>query len=143
MYASDRAGSFDIWLQPVAGGEPVRLTNEPGNEENPVFSPDGNEIACQSEQGGRHLRDAGAGRALPTDSASWARSSAVTWSALPALLPLEVEPDGETAPAQKPSAANPGNGDSEFHLGRGTHRQRVEAKLGIRVSPRTVEKLLH
>ena len=28
-YASDRAGNFDIWVQPVASGDPVQVTKDP------------------------------------------------------------------------------------------------------------------
>jgi Tol biopolymer transport system component len=53
-YASDRAGrgDLDIWIQPVARREPVRLTDDPANEVDPSFSPDGSRIAFQSERDG-------------------------------------------------------------------------------------------
>jgi eukaryotic-like serine/threonine-protein kinase len=46
-YASDRAqeGATDIWVQQVAGGEPVRLTKGLGLCHSPSFSPDGSRIA--------------------------------------------------------------------------------------------------
>ena len=46
-YASDRAqeGTTDIWVQQVAGGEPVRLTKGLGLCHSPSFSPDGSRIA--------------------------------------------------------------------------------------------------
>lgn len=48
-YASDRAqaGTTDIWVQQVGGGEPVRLTSGLGLCHGPSFSPDGNRIAFQ------------------------------------------------------------------------------------------------
>jgi Tol biopolymer transport system component len=55
-YSSDRAGdaAMDIWVQPLSeGSQPIRLTQRPGNEIFPVFSPDGGQIAfCSSEEGG-------------------------------------------------------------------------------------------
>jgi serine/threonine protein kinase/Tol biopolymer transport system component len=52
-YASDKAGNFDIWVQPVAGGEAVQLTRSPAQDTQPDWSPDGRTIAFRSE------RDAG------------------------------------------------------------------------------------
>jgi eukaryotic-like serine/threonine-protein kinase len=41
VYGSNRGGQPDLWIQPLAGGEPVRLTNTPSPEFMPQFSPDG------------------------------------------------------------------------------------------------------
>jgi eukaryotic-like serine/threonine-protein kinase len=45
-YASDRGGDgqLDIWLNQLAGGEPVRLTSGPGSKSSPQFSADGTRI---------------------------------------------------------------------------------------------------
>ena len=52
-YASDRAGGImNIWVQQVAGGEPVRVTNGPADDTEPSFSPDGTVIAFRSERDG-------------------------------------------------------------------------------------------
>jgi serine/threonine protein kinase/Tol biopolymer transport system component len=54
-FASNRAGEghTDIWVRPFAQDEPIRLTNLPGNAFLPDFSPDGTQIAFESE-GGDH-----------------------------------------------------------------------------------------
>ena len=51
-YASDRSGNFDIWVQPVDGGDPVQITEEPAQDVQPAWSPDGDSIAFRSERGG-------------------------------------------------------------------------------------------
>jgi Tol biopolymer transport system component/DNA-binding winged helix-turn-helix (wHTH) protein len=50
-YSSDRAGKFDIWVQQVSGGDPVKITKRPANNWQPDWSPDGNYIAYRSEEG--------------------------------------------------------------------------------------------
>jgi Tol biopolymer transport system component len=51
-YASDRSGNFDIWVQPVDGGEPVQITRDPGPDTQPAWSPDGESVAFRSERNG-------------------------------------------------------------------------------------------
>jgi len=54
-YASDRAGNFDIWVQPVAGGDPVQVTKSPEPDTQPAWSPDGSTIVFRSERDGGGL----------------------------------------------------------------------------------------
>jgi serine/threonine protein kinase len=57
-YSSDRAGTgnFDIWVQPIAGGNPSRVTTDSGDEIEPSFSPDGTSIVfAKSETGGVYV----------------------------------------------------------------------------------------
>jgi Tol biopolymer transport system component len=53
-YTSDRGGdgNLDIWVQLIAGGEPVRLTRDVADAREPNFSPDGSQIAFRSERDG-------------------------------------------------------------------------------------------
>jgi eukaryotic-like serine/threonine-protein kinase len=53
-YASDRGeeGNLDIWVKQVAGGEPIRLTHNEADDNQPTFSPDGSKIAFHSEREG-------------------------------------------------------------------------------------------
>ncbi|HSQ79510.1 MAG TPA: protein kinase [Candidatus Bathyarchaeia archaeon] len=54
VYSSNRGGPgrFDIWLQQVAGGAPLRLTTDGANNSFPCFSPDGSKVAFNSGRDG-------------------------------------------------------------------------------------------
>jgi Tol biopolymer transport system component/DNA-binding winged helix-turn-helix (wHTH) protein len=54
-YSSDRAGNSDIWAQPIAQENPVRLTNSTANDWQPAWSPDDKYIAFRSERDGGGL----------------------------------------------------------------------------------------
>jgi Tol biopolymer transport system component/DNA-binding winged helix-turn-helix (wHTH) protein len=49
-FASNRDGNFDIWVQPLEGGDPIQLTNDPADDTQPDWSPDGNWIIFRSER---------------------------------------------------------------------------------------------
>ncbi len=53
-YASDRfgRGDLDIWLAPLGGGDPIRLTNDEADDSAPDISPDGTHVAYRSERNG-------------------------------------------------------------------------------------------
>jgi serine/threonine protein kinase/Tol biopolymer transport system component len=54
-YASDRRGNFDIWVQSVAGGDPVQVTKGIAEDTQPDWSPDGNRLVFRSERDGGGL----------------------------------------------------------------------------------------
>jgi dipeptidyl aminopeptidase/acylaminoacyl peptidase len=51
VFASDRAGSWDLWRVAASGGEPERLTADPGDELEPAVSPDGTRVAYSTGTG--------------------------------------------------------------------------------------------
>jgi len=61
-YSSDRGGDggLDIWVQRVAGGDPIRLTDHPADDMQPDLSPDGETIVFRS------ARDEGGIYRIPT-----------------------------------------------------------------------------
>ena len=56
-FKSAKAGTYDIWTVPTAGGPPTQLTRMPGREMNPRFSPDGSQIVFEADFGGTNVRD--------------------------------------------------------------------------------------
>lgn len=76
-YASNREGSFDVVVQQVGIGRPLRVTEDPGDELQPVFSPDGQTLAFATSGGAIRIVPAlgGVARTLAEGGAD-----APTWS---------------------------------------------------------------
>lgn len=56
-FKSAKAGTYDLWTAPAAGGEAKQITKMPGREMNPRFSPDGKWIAFEADHNGVNIRD--------------------------------------------------------------------------------------
>jgi Tol biopolymer transport system component/DNA-binding winged helix-turn-helix (wHTH) protein len=54
-YAADRAGNFDIWVQPVDSAAAVRVTSSDAQDWQPAWSPDGRNLVFRSERAGGGL----------------------------------------------------------------------------------------
>src|SRR3989441_7737958 len=52
VYTGERSGEFDVYRIPVDGGEETRLTNTPGLDDGPEYSPDGKYIYFNSVRSG-------------------------------------------------------------------------------------------
>ncbi len=77
----------DLWQVPVAGGEAVRLTSHPGEEEDPVISPDGTTVAFTATyEGPREVYTMPVGGGLPTRR---------TWGSSRGLRTTGWTPDGQ------------------------------------------------
>lgn len=95
VYASDRAGTANLWRHDLATGDERRLTAEPGAQVTPRFSPDGTRVAYADQDGVTWVLDlsSGASRAVtPTlfqpGRASWSADGATL--ALAAVKPFSA-----------------------------------------------------
>ncbi|MBK8433216.1 MAG: PD40 domain-containing protein [Chloroflexi bacterium] len=53
LFASNRAGNFDLYVMKVDGSNLTQLTASAGDDVNPVWSPDGSKIAFESYRDGQ------------------------------------------------------------------------------------------
>ena len=68
VFKSARAGTYDLWTVPTAGGEPTQLTSMPGREMAPRFSPDGRARRTRAERGEGSLESGQGKGTLHADS---------------------------------------------------------------------------
>jgi len=84
-FASDRSGSFEIWVANADGSGTVQLTSQGGHSGSPHWSPDGRRIAFDASVGGSgdiFVIDAGGGapRRITTGPANGHARSVPSWS---------------------------------------------------------------
>lgn len=53
-YSTVSDGENNLWVKQLAGGEPVRITNDEWRDRNPIWSADGQQLAFLSDRGGEH-----------------------------------------------------------------------------------------
>lgn len=114
VYVSDAAGSNDIAVVPAAGGNRVRLTEDPLDEIDATFSPDGSTIAFVSNHEGPTtlytLASGGGPRSAWRRVAIASRRARVPTGRLRARV---LGPDGRTAPARVFLTASDGRAYTE------------------------------
>ncbi len=90
----------DLWKVPVTGGEAVRLTTHPGEEEHPVISPDGKTVAFSATyEGPREIYT------MPIEGGLPVRR---TWGSSRYLRPTGWTPDGQLIYATLANSTLPG-----------------------------------
>lgn len=89
VWATDRAGSLDLWIRDIRTGEERRLTESPGAERHPDWGPDGERIAFLDQEGALKLVDVESGT-VRTLRGSLYMPGAPSWSGDGSHLALGV-----------------------------------------------------
>ena len=116
-YASDKSGNFDIWVQPIAGGNAVQVTKSPAADTQPSWSPDGGIIAFRSERdgGGLYLVPAlgGQERLLVNEgnNPTWSRDGKEIWYFSDSLMQHDIRLKAIAASGGVPRGILPGLAD--------------------------------
>lgn len=129
--AENRTDS-DIWLLPVGGGEPRRLTSSPKHDRHPTWSPDGKWIAFESTRDGESQiwvipSDGGEARKLTTISTEAAQP---VWS-----------PDGKSIAFI--SAVFPEFSDKPFAESDKANRAKLDEREKSKVKAHVITQLLY
>lgn len=99
-YASDAAGgsNVDIWLQAIAGGDPLRITSDGADEAEPSFSPDGSRIVFSRRDKGLYSISPLGGEPKQIVAEPWPRTPRFSpdgrWIAYWTGFPAAVTPGG-------------------------------------------------
>jgi TolB protein len=80
-FDSDHSGNQDIWIVPVAGGDPIQLTTDAGWDGDPTWSPRGDEIAFSSTRAG------GTGTDIWVIEVNLTPTKSISWGKLKRLSP--------------------------------------------------------
>jgi Tol biopolymer transport system component len=96
----DAAGRYDIWIVELSRGVPTRLTFDPADDRDPVWSPDGSRLVFTSPRNGPS--------ALFSKPLSGATSESVLLRSKDDLYPESISPDGKTLLYQSSGAVNQG-----------------------------------
>lgn len=51
-YVESRNGQQDIWVRMLSGGDPIQITNDPEDDDNPFWHPDGKRVIYNTRRGG-------------------------------------------------------------------------------------------